>query len=845
MDLELRETGVKMRWTMRKIEETGSKEETDEELAGSTHWVKGSEKVDFSNTRATNLKHNRRIFIPEPVKKKDFEVLWRGFERECMDTTKSVKKRLNLDHNGSKVYNLSDEQDKGVQSLVNRVSNDGLVVFQTDKSGKLTVDDIENFSAKMKPHLNDCENVDKETVVRIEDEMNARAVCWGRILNIGAKWHHEDRVKQALSSTSTDPPVIYGLPKDHKDVEGTEEHPLRPVCGANRGPGARLSNILSNLINPCNEAVAGDSQVESTEDLQACIAGFNLLPQEDRTDVVIFSMDVKALYPSIRVDTTVEAVKELLQDTTVQFENVNFTELARYLPLTIDGKDLENSGLMEVVMTRKTHLGRKPKVTGYEMTKEWDEDNSIWRPPERDPTDDEKRMMIALAVSEEVRFVMKNHLFKFRETIFRQNDGGSIGSELTGVVAKTRVIRFIRKLWQALENNGVDAKIIKAFVDDLFLAVKSVQRREDDSDHVLDDELTAQAVMQIANQIEDDIQLTFDAPSLNPDLRMPVLDMKLWVHQQRILHVFYEKSMTSNRTILKDSALAWTTKKMALAGEVARRLLNTSPELVEEGLAEEIIEEFEYKMCLSGYNQIERDIILREGRARYGNIVLQSQRGERPIYRSAEWNKKERNMSKLRSRNGWYGPQMHSVLFVQATPGEVLKKQIQEIVKKHKFKIKVVEKGGRSIGSILQRSDIEPSVSCGLPCVVCSSGGRHCSIESVGYMVKCEECEQAGVRTVMHGETGRCARVRCNEHYDALMKKKNSNLWEHCIDMHGGRMVNFKFDVTRSFVQDPLARQLDEAKRLQEEAAMSGSVLMNDKLEWVKPAGVSISVSRM
>ena len=58
-------------------------------------------------------------------------------------------------------------------------------------------------------------------------------------------------------------------------------------------------------------------------------------------------------------------------------------------------------------------------------------------------------------------------------------------------------------------------------------------------------------------------------------------------------------------------------------------------------------------------------------------------------------------------------------------------------------------------------------------------------------------------------------------------------------------MVNFKFDVTRSFVQDPLARQLDEAKRLQEEAAMSGSVLMNDKLEWVKPAGVSISVSRM
>ena len=73
------------------------------------------------------------------------------------------------------------------------------------------------------------------------------------------------------------------------------------------------------------------------------------------------------------------------------------------------------------------------------------------------------------------------------------------------------------------------------------------------------------------------------------------------------------------------------------------------------------------------------------------------------------------------------------------------------------------------------------------------------------------------------------------------MRKKNSNSW----DMHGGRMVNFKFDVTKAFVQDQLARQLDEAKRLQEEAAIGGSVLMNDKLEWVRPAGVTISVPRM
>ena len=110
------------------------------------------------------------------------------------------------------------------------------------------------------------------------------------------------------------------------------------------------------------------------------------------------------------------------------------------------------------------------------------------------------------------------------------------------------------------------------------------------------------------------------------------------------------------------------------------------------------------------------------------------------------------------------------------------------------------------------------------------------SIESVGYTVICEECERLGRRTVMHGETGRCARVRCNEHFDALMKKKNSNLWDHCVSAHGGNIVDFRFDVSGSFRQDPLSRQLDEARRLMEEAGRDGWV-------WVRPAGVSITVN--
>ena len=133
---------------------------------------------------------------------------------------------------------------------------------------------------------------------------------------------------------------------------------------------------------------------------------------------------------------------------------------------------------------------------------------------------------------------------------------------------------------------------------------------------------------------------------------------------------------------------------------MARRLLNTSPELVKEGLAEEeFISAFEYKLYLSGYDQRERDLILKEGRARYHNIVSNYERGERPMYRPAQWNRKERSIAKLRSQSQWYGSQMDTVLFVQATPGEILRRHIQGVVDRHKLKIKVVEKGGRTIKS--------------------------------------------------------------------------------------------------------------------------------------------------
>ena len=303
--------------------------------------------------------------------------------------------------------------------------------------------------------------------------------------------------------------------------------------------------------------------------------------------------------------------------------------------------------------------------------------------------------------------------------------------------------------------------------------------------------------------------------------------------------------MVSQFVLKKDSALSWNVKKAALSGEVARRLLNTSPVLVSEGLAEEQLDKFCYKLMVSGYNQREREIILKEGNARYRNLCELVEKGVRPLYRSASWKKEERSNEKLLKKKNWYGNN-DAVMFVQATPGSILKKEVELIMKAEGMKVSVVEKGGKNVQQLLQKSDIDPNKFCnGSECAVCTTSGRgSCWKEGVCYIITCLECRDEGKQSRMFGETGKTGRIRCNQHLKAYMNEKNSNLWEHACKFHNRRKdVNFMYEVSSVHTRDPLGRQLTEALSI--EAAGLNEYSMNDKDEWVRPSGLRINVERM
>ena len=51
-------------------------------------------------------------------------------------------------------------------------------------------------------------------------------------------------------------------------------------------------------------------------------------------------------------------------------------------------------------------------------------------------------------------------------------------------------------------------------------------------------------------------------------------------------------------------------------------------------------------------------------------------------------------------------------MFVQATPGSILKKEVELIMKAEGMKVSVVEKGGKNVQQLLQKSDIDPNKFC-------------------------------------------------------------------------------------------------------------------------------------
>ena len=219
------------------------------------------------------------------------------------------------------------------------------------------------------------------------------------------------------------------------------------------------------------------------------------------------------------------------------------------------------------------------------------------------------------------------------------------------------------------------------------------------------------------------------------------------------------------------------------------------------------VQNFMYRMQLSGYQKEQRVNVYKAAKKRYDQQIKNNIEGITPLYRSKQWNRKERCREKELRKKSWCG-KYEATYFVQATPGSQLAKQCQKVFRNCNLNISVTERSGRTIKQMLMKSNPFASPPCS--CEVChASAKRICRVRECVYELACSLC---GVRYI--GETCRSLYERYLEHMTMLKRRdKNSALFQHSEEKHKAdvRQIKWNVKVLQRCPGDPALRQATEA----------------------------------
>ena len=135
---------------------------------------------------------------------------------------------------------------------------------------------------------------------------------------------------------------------------------------------------------------------------------------------------------------------------------------------------------------------------------------------------------------------------------------------------------------------------------------------------------TADILLEIMNSIMTFLTFTLEIGEDFGDKKLPTLDVKIWVEQNRILYNFFEKPMSTNLVLHAKTAQSKIVKFASLTQEVVRRLLHTSRELPSSCRMENL-ERFSVKMMTSEHKPEFVKQVLIAGIVKYEKKVKKSQ----------------------------------------------------------------------------------------------------------------------------------------------------------------------------------------------------------------------------
>ena len=119
----------------------------------------------------------------------------------------------------------------------------------------------------------------------------------------------------------------------------------------------------------------------STEEMIAEMKKVNSVQSDN--DLVVGSADMKALYPNLDIEFTIENVCDVFFESKVQVEGVDYEEVGLYLAINTESEVLQRSNITDVCPTKKSKRGRKPTITASGTEEKKEKRLKPWNPPKK------------------------------------------------------------------------------------------------------------------------------------------------------------------------------------------------------------------------------------------------------------------------------------------------------------------------------------------------------------------------------------------------------------------------------------------------------------------------------
>ena len=141
--------------------------------------------------------------------------------------------------------------------------------------------------------------------------------------------------------------------------------------------------------------------------------------------------------------------------------------MGKYLHVMINSKETDNLGLTDV-LPRRTKVSRR-KLTTNSL------DDGNWVPAKDRPDDQQRKLMLALSVSEGVRTVVGNHTYMVGDQVYLQTTGSPIGLDISSPISRAVMMLFDKLFLEKLREGGMTVSQYKRYVDDINAIIKRLE----------------------------------------------------------------------------------------------------------------------------------------------------------------------------------------------------------------------------------------------------------------------------------------------------------------------------------------------------------------------------------